>query len=78
MATVRSLACMCIASPPEALDVHALTDAGTRKHTNAMFSSVHDHKGGLVEETLCINSHHAANLNFPAKELRVRPLFWFL
>ena len=50
-----------LAFRPEALDVHVLTDAGTRKHTKAMFSSVHDHEGGFVEETLCINSQHAAN-----------------
>ena len=35
--------------------------------------------GGSLEETLnSINSHHTANLNFPAKELRVRLWFWFL
>ena len=28
-------------------------------------------KGGSIEKSLSINSHHGANLNFPAKELRV-------
>ena len=31
--------------------------------------------GGFLEETLSIDSHHTANLNFPTKELRVRLLF---
>ena len=30
------------------------------------------------KKLMCTNSHHTANLNFPAKELTVRLLFWFL
>ena len=30
------------------------------------------------KKLLFTNSHHTENLNFPAKELRVRLLFWFL